>query len=35
MIEAPDIKKLPPFNGPIEIGLRALSLFAYSGERDR
>ena len=28
MIEAPDIKKLPPFNGPIEIGLRALSLLS-------
>jgi hypothetical protein len=28
MIEASDIKKLPPFNGPIEIGLRALSLLS-------
>jgi hypothetical protein len=26
MIETSEIKNLPPFNGPIEIGLRALSL---------
>lgn len=28
MIEASDTKILPPFNGPIEIGLRALSLLS-------
>lgn len=28
MIESPDTRKLPPFNGPIEIGLRALSLLS-------
>lgn len=28
MIEASDTKVLPPFNGPIEIGLRALSLLS-------
>ncbi|MDY0134203.1 MAG: threonine transporter [Atribacterota bacterium] len=28
MIESPEIKTLPPFNGPIEIGLRALSLLS-------
>ena len=28
MIESPDIRNLPPFNGPIEIGLRALSLLS-------
>jgi hypothetical protein len=28
MIESPEIRMLPPFNGPIEIGLRALSLLS-------
>jgi len=28
MIESPNTKRLPPFNGPIEIGLRALSLLS-------
>lgn len=28
MIEATDTQMLPPFNGPIEIGLRALSLLS-------
>lgn len=28
MIESPDTRKLPPFNGPVEIGLRALTLLS-------
>ena len=39
MNESGEVKALPPFNGPIEIGLRALTLlseafpFAYSLQR--